>query len=526
MTELALLLLLAAIGHGLSRWTGAPAIPLLLGLGMCLSFSGLVDHSTTGLGEGDESLFLFLELGLTVLVFSSGVELNPQRFRRQKSSVIWVGLMQFFIMGLAGWSGARLLGYSGVETMYLAFAVSASSTIVVLRQLQVSQQSFEPHGRMVVGVLLLQDALTILALVAFTLHDKGLPHLAKGYGWAMLMAVTAWLLQWRGARWLIERCKGDEESMLLTVLSVLFIFLGAAGLGGLPLVAGAFLAGYSLSSFPVSGLVGSLLQSLTDFFRAVFFVALGALVMVPDVGAVGSALLLSLLVLVITPPLVALMAEWKGLTGRSAIESGLLLAQTSEYSLILGLLGLRLGQIGPAVFSVVAMMAVITMTATPFLARDAVARRLMRLHPSRRKRLPALDCHDHVLVLGLGSAGMWVLRPLQAAGVPLLVVDDDPIVIAELDKKGIPCLRGDGSDEHTLERIGARHSRLIIASMRRVSDAQKVLSHVRGSVPVLARAFEDYEAAIIEKHGGIPISNSEAAVEQFIKWFEAGAKPT
>ncbi|HCN79194.1 MAG TPA: hypothetical protein DIT13_18680 [Verrucomicrobiales bacterium] len=141
----------------------------------------------------------------------------------------------------------------------------------------------------------------------------------------------------------------------------------------------------------------------------------------------------------------------------------------------------------------------------------------------RRRRLPALECREHVLVLGLGSAGMWVLKPLQSAGVPILVVDDDPIVIAELDKKGVPCLRGDGADEHTLERIGARHARLIIASMRRVSDAQKVLAHAKG-VPVLARVFEDHEAEAIRRLGGIPVSNSEAAVEQFMKWFQAGQK--
>ena len=73
------------------------------------------------------------------------------------------------------------------------------------------------------------------------------------------------------------------------------------------------------------------------------------------------------------------------------------------------------------------------------------------------------------------------------------------------------------------DRLGARHARLIIASMRRVSDAQKVLAHAKG-VPVLARVFEDHEAEAIRRLGGIPVSNSEAAVEQFMKWFQAGQK--
>jgi len=523
MTEVALLLAIASLGYGISRWSGIPAIPLLLGLGMVLSFSGLVTHSEllTTQSFGDDPVIFVLELGLTVLVFASGIELNPQRFRRQRRPVIWVGLTQFAVMGLIGYAAARFLGFTGMEPVYLAFAVSASSTVVVLKQLQVSQQSFEPQGRMVIGVLLLQDGLTIATLIALTHFGGGIAWLATGYGWAGLMALAAWYLQRRLARWLIERSAGDEELMLLTVLTILFLFLGAAHLAGLPVVVGAFLAGYGLSSFPVSGLVNGLILSLTDFFRAIFFVALGALVVIPGVPEVSSAVLLAVLVILVTPPLVAAIAEWTGLTSRAAIESGLLLAQTSEYSLILGLLGMQLGHITVDTFAVIAMMAVATMTCTPLLAGDKVSRFLLRWHPLRRRRRqqPALDLANHVLVLGLGSGGMWVLRPLLSAGVPLLVVDDDPVVIAELDLKGIPCLRGDGSDEHVLERAGADKAQFIIASMRRLSDSSKVLSLV-GGVPVVVRVFEDGDAEVIRLLGGTPISNSEAAVEEFRKWFE------
>ncbi len=522
MTELALLLLIAALGYGLSRWTGLPVIPILLGLGMTVSFSGLVETpaATAGADLQDDPLFFVLEMGLTVLVFVSGVELNPQRFRRQRRSVLWVGLVQFTLMGLVGYAGARALGFEPLTAVYLGFAVSASSTVVVLRQLQSSQQAFEPHGRMVVGVLLLQDGLTFAILVALT-HTDGPADLARGYGMAALMAGAAWLLQRGAARWLLERCKGDEESMLLSVLTLLFLFLGAAYFAELPLVIGAFLAGYSLSSFPVNGLVGGLLQSLADFFRAIFFVALGVLVAVPETGTVLSAAALALLVLVVTPPLVAAVAEWTGLTSRPAIESGLLLAQTSEYSLILGLVGMRLGHLSTETFALMAMMAVATMTCTPLLAREAVTNRLLRLHPlRRRRRLPRLEHENHVLILGYGSAGNYVLKPLRAAGLPLLVVDDDPAVIAEMDKLGIPSLRGDGADEHTLERAGADQARLIIASMRRAADAKKVLAYAKG-VPVLVRVFEDADADAIEKLGGIPVSNAGAAVDEFMKWFEA-----
>ncbi|MEX2577996.1 MAG: cation:proton antiporter [Verrucomicrobiales bacterium] len=523
MTELALLLMVAAAGHGLSRWSGVPVIPILLGLGMALSFTGMVKHPDLAAGAEmrEDPLFFVLELGLTVLVFASGVELNPRRFRRQRRSVLWVGIVQFAAMGAVGFAGGRLLGFVPLEAAYLGFAVSASSTVVGLRQLQLSQQSFEPHGRMVVGVLLLQDALTMGVLIALAHAGSGIAGLAEGYGWAALMAGVAWVLQRGVAWWIIERFKSDEESMLLGALMLLFVFLGAAYAAGLPLIIGAFLAGYSLSNFPVNGLVGGLLHSLVDFFRAVFFVALGALVTVPGAGMVVSAAVLALLVLVITPPLVAAVAEWSGFTGRRAIESGLLLAQTSEFSLVLGLVGMRLGHLSGETFSVVALMAVATMTCTPLLARDSVARWLLRLHPLRqRKHPPSLDREGHVLLLGLGSAGMYVVDPLRAAGVPLLVVDDDPAVILKLDREGVPCLRGDGGDEEVLERAGASKARLVVASMHRVSDAMEVLDRVSG-VPVLVRVFEEADAEAVRRRGGIPVSSAEAAAEEFMKWIEA-----
>ncbi len=525
MTELALLLFVAAVGHGISRATGIPPIPLLLGLGMTLSFTGLVPHGEDWgpHSSGDDPAIFILELGLTFLVFASGIELNPQRFRRQRRVVVRVGLVQFLAMGAVGYAAARAFGFAQIEAVYLGFAVTASSTIVALRQLQVTQQSFEPHGRMVVGVLLLQDALTIAVLVALSHFGGGIASLASGYGAALVLAAAAWILQRRGARWIAERCDGDEEALLLAALTVLFLFLGAADFAGLPLVAGAFLAGYALSSFPVNGLVGGLLQSISDFFRALFFVALGSLVDIPGAEAVSTALVLAVLVLVLTPPLVTAVAEWTGLTSRAAIESGLLLAQTSEYSLVIGFVGLQLGHLDRDAFAVIAIMAVVTMTATPLLARESVARKLMALHPLRRRRRdrPASDFANHALILGLGSSGQWVLRPLLAAEVPVLVVDDDPIVIAELDAKGVPCLRGDGADEDILAQAGVSRARFVVASMRRVSDAEKVLSLLGSSVPVFARVFEREDAERIRRLGGTPISNSAAAAEEFQKWFQA-----
>jgi Trk K+ transport system NAD-binding subunit len=84
-------------------------------------------------------------------------------------------------------------------------------------------------------------------------------------------------------------------------------------------------------------------------------------------------------------------------------------------------------------------------------------------------------------------------------------------------------MRGDGSEEHVLNRAGARNAKLIIASMRRVGDAITVLHHAKG-IPVIVRVFEESEAELVRAAGGTPILNSDAATETFLAWFQSSAR--
>ena len=214
----------------------------------------------------------------------------------------------------------------------------------------------------------------IVAIVVLARSPGGPATMFTGVGGtallgALVVAGQRWVLPW-----LIIRKRLDEETLLLAVLATLFLFLGLASALGLPAIAGAFLAGFALSPFPLSCAARGQLTTFSDFFSAIFFTALGAILVVPKCALLLQALALAALFLLCTPPLVAAVAEWCGLTSRAAIESGLLLAQTGEFSLILGLTGVRLAHITPETFAVIALLAVLTMTLTPFVASDRVTR--------------------------------------------------------------------------------------------------------------------------------------------------------
>ena len=302
---------------------------------------------------------------------------------------------------------------------------------------------------------------------------------------------------------------------------MLFLFIGLADLLELPLAAGAFLAGVSLSPFPTSGIIRGQLSSVVDFFTAIFFLALGGLLTAPSPLVLMQALALTLLVIVATPPLVTLVAERNGFLARPAIEGGLLLAQTSEISLVVGLHALVVGQIVESTFTILALVTVFTMALTPLLTRARVSEKLLHRHPLRTRSTHAGEPpRDHVLLLGCGAGGMPLLETLLATGEEVVVIDDDPEIVERLREGEVTCIRGDASDPEVLRAAGAERAKLISSTIRRPRDNARLLESVDG-VPVLVRVFDDEDARWVSEQGGVPIPYAEASAEVFLEWYDA-----
>jgi Kef-type K+ transport system membrane component KefB len=507
MTGVALLLAAAALAYAVARATRMPPVPLLLVAGIAL-----------GGALPLELLENALILGVTFLLFVTGIELDPGASRSQARRILRVGLVQFAVLGVAGLGVALGLGIDRVGALFLALALTASSTFVIVRMLRQRRQMYEPFARLVIGVLLLQDILVILAIPVVTRAPDGIVAVAVGLLGIGALVALAWAVRRLVVPRLV-RLDRQDEPLLLAVLALLFAFLGAADLLGLPLVAGAFLAGVALSGFPASAIVRPQLTSIGDFFSAIFFTALGAAIGVPGLEEAAHAVVLAGLVVFVTPPLVTWLAERSGLSARPAIEAGLLLAQTSELSLVIGLYGLIAGRIDEGLFTTIALVTLLTMLLTPILARDRVAWWFMHFHPLRGVRQIEPPGGGHVLVLGSGTTGLPLVETLFASGHEVVVVDDDPTTVARLCEAEIPVIRGDATDPAILEQARARHARLITSTIRRPEDNRRLLEHVTG-VPVLVRVFEEEDAEWVRSMGGTPIVYSEAAADGLLRWFE------
>ncbi len=505
MTLVTWLLLTAAVCYGFARLARLPSVPILIAGGVILSLVSDVTRSA--------SLATLYELSVTFLVFSVGSALSLVSLRRYWRAAVYIVLAEFLILGLLGVVGFLSRGW--LPALYIGVAVAASSTLVGVSLLQQRAQVFQPFGRVLVIVLVLQDLLVIWLVGGVEGAAQGWVGAARGVGNALLLTAAAWLV----SRYLAPRVLSyadDEESVLLIVLALLCIFAGASHALGLPPFVGAFLAGAALSEFPVSGMIRGSLYSLSDFFHALFYVSLGALISAPDPVILLEALGLAIAILVITPLVVLVAGELAGMTARSALEVGMLLSQTSEMSIVLIMHGVAAGVLVASDASLIVLVSAVTMSTTQWLSRDRVLWKLLRWHPFLGR--PAQEpVRDHVLVLGGGDTGRQLARDISAAGRTVVVVDDDPAIVSELQHEGLRAIRGDGSDYRVLEQAGLASAGAVISTLRRGQDHRAFLKR-RSDVTAVVRVFETEEACELEKKGATTVLYSHAAALPLIEW--------
>lgn len=518
MLEVMLILIVASIGLGLSLRYRIPSIPLMIGGGIILGLTGWMGSA--------EDLQNTLLLGLAFLLFVVGAELDGEAVGDQKRTALIFGLVQFALLGGLSFAVALLLGFGQRGALYIGLAIASSSTLVVVTLLRRREQFFESFGRLALGVVLLQDLLVIL-LLPVLIGDTAAER-AGGVGATAILLVAAWVC----ARWvapaIMLRLQSDEEALLLIMLATLFAFVGAAFWLGVPLMSGAFLAGIALSRFPVSGLVRGQLGSLADFFLAVFFVTLGVLF-----GSIAGELdaatvlfngILLAAILLLAPMLLIPLARRFGLTTRSSVEVTNLLAQSGELSIVVVLLGLERGHIDESVLGTIVLLTVITMVISPLLSSDHVTWRIMHFLPGPRRRGVSVDHHDHLVFLGCGTSTRELIRAAADAGEKIVAVDDDSAVIdqlAEID--GVEAIRGDGADPWLLRRLGIRNARLVVSTMRRMQDHERLL-RLSPDTRIIVRTFDQVAAEKLRQHGAQVISEADEGKRVFLEWFDQWSK--
>jgi Kef-type K+ transport system membrane component KefB len=465
---------------------------------------GWVDPAAAGSG----ALEVVGELGIVLLMFLVGLELSLDRLRQVGGVAVAAGIGQVVFTAAGGVVIAKLMGFTWMESVFLATALTFSSTVVVVKLLDQKGDLHRLYGRIAIGIFLVQDLVVviILTLLAGLGRASGVDAAAvglgllKAFGGMIAMLAVALL----AARYLLPRplawASQRPRTLVVWSLTWCLALVWAAHALSLSAEIGAFLAGLAVAQLGCAHELRRRMHPLMTFFVAVFFVSLGARM---DLSAAGSylpeAIVLSLFVLVGNPFIFMLIIARFGYAERTCFDTSVTVAQISEFSLIFAAMGVSAGLISGGVLAVVAVVGLVTMVASAYLILysgplyDWLAPKgVLRMFRARQgeERMEARDERrsGHVIVVGMNDLGLRVVTDLHRRGLPTLAVDTDPRKLALAPG---PTLVGDIDFAATCEEADLPLARAVVCTLR-IASVHKLLTHRcrQAGVPVAVHGFD------------------------------------
>ncbi|MGB5443864.1 MAG: cation:proton antiporter, partial [Psychromonas sp.] len=473
-STIALILFIASILGILALQLKQPLIVSFIVVGIILGPSSL------GLVTVNDQLDLLAKLGISLLLFIVGLKLDLHIIRTMGAVALATGIGQVLFTSLFGYLIALLLNFDQLEAIYIAVALTFSSTIIIVKLLSDKREVDSLHGRIAIGFLIVQDLLVIVAMIVLnalsgakvpgTIGPNVLTIVLNGF---IFVAVVGLLMRYLLTRLLSILAQSKELLLLFAIAWA--VSLGALGhYMGFSKEVGAFIAGVSLASTPYRDVIGARLVGLRDFLLLFFFVDLGASLDLSAVaGHFDEALVFSLFVLVGNPLIVMIIMGIMGYRKRTGFLAGLTVAQISEFSLILGALGVSLGHISGDVLGVITLVGLITISASTYmiLYSQGLYQKLLPLLSIFEKKQPKREMLSSqqsksesfdIVVFGLGRFGRTLVNVFMIKGYSVLAVDFDPEAVRRANLTGMVARYGDAEDEEFIALLPLQNTKWVV----------------------------------------------------------------
>jgi CPA2 family monovalent cation:H+ antiporter-2 len=524
---------------------------LVFGLGLAFVFgtianrlklSPLVGYLVAGVAMGpftpgfvaDSALTLQLaEVGVILLMFGVGLHFSPKDLMSVRAIAIPGAAIQVAVAASLGAGAAWMLGWPLAAGIVFGLALSVASTVVMMRALQERRLMDTERGRIAVGWLVMQDLITVLALVLLPplagalkggAFDAGAlaGSLALTFGKLLLFVGLTFAVGGRVIPWILHYIAhtGSRELFRLAVLAIaLGVAFAAAELFGVSLALGAFFAGMILSESPLSQRAAEESLPLRDAFAVLFFVSVGMLfdpmtipreplalsicVAVVLVGGAGSAFIV---VRVFGYPLATALL----------IAAGL--AQIGEFSFILANLGIEEGLMPERARDLILGTSILTILINPFLFQ--AAERVRKRAAPKPATAPAPELvptalADHAVLVGYGRVGRMIADGLKAQGTALLVIEEAADALEKLRASGTEFIQGNGASDPVLAAANLKAARILFVAIPGAFEAGQIVEQARRARPdleIVARAHHDDEVAHLERLGASAVVMGEREV--------------
>jgi len=419
-------------------------------------------------------------IGIAFLLFIVGMEMDLRKLKSVALVSSLGGAIQIIIIFIFGYLISIALGFLSLEAAYIGLIIAFSSTMIVMKLLSDKRELNTLHGRIVVGILLLQDIIAIFALsILTTINDVSLVLV----GTAVLKFLSLFALAFLAGKfvfpYVFKFAARNQELLLISSLAVCFTFSLAFHYLGFSIAIGAFVAGIALGNVDYSYEIIGKIKTLRDFFSLLFFVSLG---MTLSVGVITQMwlelIVLTLTVIILKPFMIMLICSLFKYTKKPSFLSSLALAQVGEFSLILAAEGLILGHISQELFSLTVIITLFSITLTSYLIKyDHLIYKIMEkplkmfdiFTTEGLEYLPS-EVKPKIILCGHNRIGYSILQKMKKVKKKVLVVDYNPEIITMMVKEGYHCVYGNVTDEEIIHKMNLRHIKILISTVPEVQD--------------------------------------------------------
>ncbi len=501
-----ILLVAAIVAVPLSRRLGFGSVLGYLAAGLVIGPAGLSLITNT------ENIQHVSEFGVVMLLFIIGLELRPQRLWTMRRAVFGLGSAQVLFCTAALAVAAHFAGLPWPAAILIAFALSLSSTAMVLPMLAERDLVTTQMGRDAFSILLFQDLAVIPAMALVPLTGGTLAEPAGESMWLMLgRGLAAIVVVLVGGRYLIRPLfrivDGAKAPEMFTATALLIVVVTAAlvSAAGLSMSLGAFMAGVLLSDSEYRHQVRADIEPFEGLLLGVFFISVGmsinTVLLVQNAGPVFAAVAT---LLVIKGALIFVFARLASHKSPEALRMGFALAQGGEFAFVLLLVALDNSVLTDNQAEFVRLVVTMSMMMTPILfwaeERFIAPRFAHNIGPP----FDPISVRNKVIICGFGRVGQIVGRVLRLKGIPFTALDKNLEQIMTVRRFGSTAYFGDSSRLEMLRAAGAEEAKVLVIALEDVEESITVAEHAQRHFPhlkVLARARNRRHANLLMDRG-------------------------
>ncbi|MEN6622683.1 MAG: cation:proton antiporter [Smithella sp.] len=419
---------------------------------------------------------LMADIGVAFLLFTIGIEIQFTRFLKNLSEILLKGGSQIIFTFLAGVGIGLIMQLSISQSVFIGFILTHSSSALILKLLKDRNDEVSPQGIISIAVILSQDVMVVpmMLLIPFLGGATGpdIPMIIWKLFKSILVIVVILAVTRFAIPIVLESLVKMNMRDVLVITSVV-IAMGIAWITesmGLSLAIGAFLAGMALSDTDFTHQIISDISPFRDVFLSIFFVSLGMILNVNFLREnTGYILLTSLSIIIIKALIVFCLVKLMKYPVRTAVLSGIMLAQIGEFSFVLASYGLEHNIISGYIYQGFIGASVLTFIATPILVSLTyylLNKKSLNEPTSGERKNYKIKVANHVIICGMGLNGKNLIKVLKNTGINYVVIDLNYRNIKEAKAKNEKnIIWGDASNIEILKSAGIDSARVLVIAI-------------------------------------------------------------